>query len=279
LVIRTCGERSLSLCKKSIEIQGKFIPVKILKESPFEKALKKSYRFGYCSRKKWTIVCDADVILFPRSINTLKNAAEKAPETVFSIQGIVYDEILRQFRFAGPRIYRTRFLLEASKLVPREGLYARPETEVLKRAEKAGLKSLNLNCLVGVHDAEQSLFDYFRKAFWHAIKHRDLTYHKLIKNYSKITNSPKNLIILIGFCMGLLSNNVNATNAKEFSKRLYFIKKTISQFQKIHGKKNNQVIEKVYCPYEKLSFKMCFYLYIGKSVFKKIIKFFLFTQK
>jgi len=184
VIIRSAGERTEKVCEKLIIEQG--IPLKdliVVKEVPFSKAMKVSFEHGIKQGKKWTLCIDADVLLRSDAIQTMVELAEKQPDRVCEIQGLVMDKFFSGPREAGNHLYRTSLLNKVIDHIPQEGKDIRPETHALNRMKEDGYNWVNVPYVVGIHDDEQYNFDIYRKAFVHAVKH--LQYADLFIPYWK----------------------------------------------------------------------------------------------
>lgn len=172
LIIRSAGERTLELCKKLILEQG--VPVAqvlVVQEVPFSAAMRKSFEIGISKDRKWTFCVDADVLLRPGSIAHMIGEAEKQPENVCEIQGLVMDKFFGGPRPGGIHLYRTSLLPEIIKRIPEEGVNIRPEHHTLLRMADDGYPWLQIAWIVGTHDDEQYNADIYRKCFVQGVKH------------------------------------------------------------------------------------------------------------
>lgn len=175
LIIRSSGERTLELCKKLILEQG--VPenqVFVVHEVPFSAAMRKSFEIGISEGRKWTFYVDADVLLRPGSIAHMASEAEKQPDNVCEIQGLVMDKFFGGPRPAGNHLYRSSLLPEVIKRIPEEGVNIRPEHHTLLSMANDGYPWMQMPYVVGTHDDEQFNFDIYRKCFVQAVKHLEL---------------------------------------------------------------------------------------------------------
>lgn len=172
IILRSAAERTVELCRKLILDQG--VPesqVLIVQEVPFSAAMKRSFRLGIASGLKWTFCIDADVLLRPGSIAYMINEAERQPENVCEIQGLVMDKFFDGPRPAGNHLFRTSLLNELIKKIPVEGVNIRPEFHALNKMKEDGYPWKQISYIVGIHDDEQYNFDIYRKCFVQGVKH------------------------------------------------------------------------------------------------------------
>ncbi len=172
VVIRSAGERTEQLCKKLLLGVVDASQINIIREVPFESALRKSFFIGTKSDSKWLLVIDADLLVLPDSIRKIVDEANAEPDDVFHIQGIIFDKFFRDYRKAGPRIYRVNTLKKAMDLIPVDGEEIRPEYSTIKKMESEGFRSKSSEVVFGVHDFEQYYTDIYRKCVVHAFKHK-----------------------------------------------------------------------------------------------------------
>lgn len=172
VVIRSAGERTEQLCKKLIQQVVDESQVLVIREVPFEGALRKSFQIGLKSNAKWLLVIDADLLVLPESVLQILSEADAEPEDVFHLQGIIYDKFFLDYRKAGPRLYRVKSLSKAVELIPADGVEIRPEFSTIKKMESIGFRSKSSDIVFGVHDYEQFYGDVYRKCVVHAFKHK-----------------------------------------------------------------------------------------------------------
>lgn len=173
VLIRGANERTEELCKKLIVDQGvNEDNVRLIRESPFSKALLKTFEIGIEKDKKWTFCVDADVLLRPGSIHEMVRLADSQHEKVCQVQGYMMDKFFGGVRKGGVHLYRTSLLDKVIKHVPVEGTAIRPESYALQKMSDNGYPTSVVPYVVGLHDFEQYNFDIYRKAFVQAEKHQ-----------------------------------------------------------------------------------------------------------
>jgi hypothetical protein len=205
VVIRSAGERTTNLCKNIVCGEVKDDLVHLVKETPFEEALKASYSIGIKSNAKWLVTIDADVIPKKGFTKELNSIIHNVPDKLFSFKLMIFDKFFQKHRLAGFRVYRCSLLKEALSLVPSNGEQIRPEQYTVNLMEKRGYKTKIFEYVVGLHDFEQFYRDIYRKAFFHATKHPDLVAESLTF-WKKESAYDKDYIVMIkGVIDGLLS--------------------------------------------------------------------------
>ncbi len=200
VVIRGVGERTEQACRALLAHQIRQKNIHLINETPFSNALRKSYEIGIKSRRKWTLVVDADVLASENIINELFERGESRPESVFCVQSSMLDKFFGGVRVGGMKLYRTDQLKQACTLIPQVNI--RPEATVIKTMHKTGHYVDITDIVCGLHDFEQSYADIFRKGFAHGIKHASLT--KLIMPYwerLKVTDKDFE-VLLAGYTVG-----------------------------------------------------------------------------
>ena len=177
VVIRTAGERTFDLCKKQVLLQVAETDLHIVREYPFEAALRRCYELGIKSGAQWMMTVDADVLLCDNAIAELLSEAIKLPESFFQIEGLVLDKLSGKHRKAGHRMYRIKYLQIALQNIPPNRLEIRPEATTLKKMAALGYPSMEINNVFGIHDYQQFYADIYRKSFVYASKHPDWIAH------------------------------------------------------------------------------------------------------
>jgi hypothetical protein len=169
-IIRTAGERSFEACRDLLLRQVSADAVEVVCERPFENALVRTYQIGIKRGARWTMTLDADVLLRDGAVTKLIQEAEALPENYVEVQGLIHDKLTGEYRSAGHRIYRTRYLKYALSAIPPAGKEIRPETATLDTMRARGFPNRKVGLVVGIHDYEQYSRDVYRKAFVHANK-------------------------------------------------------------------------------------------------------------
>jgi hypothetical protein len=170
-VIRSAGERTASICRSVVAEQLGDAAVHVVNERPFEAALRACYRLGIESGVPWMLTVDADVIPRDGAVGDLLTEARRLPGPYAQIEGVVHDKLLGDFREAGHRIYRTRYLPMALEAVPADGAALRPEFTTLERLGRMGHPTRKCDIVFGIHDYEQYYRDLYRKAYVQGQKH------------------------------------------------------------------------------------------------------------
>jgi hypothetical protein len=222
IVIRSAGERTLEVCYNLIVSQCG-CSIEIVKERPFESALRRSYEIGIQQNSAWTMTVDADVMLRKGAVRALLAAAEAMPRRYFQLQGRIHDKITGLYRRAGLRIYRTSLLAKAVKMIPSPGDEIRPEQFVTDRMQELNYPARNIGYVAGLHDYEQYYRDLYRKAFVHAHKYRDLV-SIIIQRCDELKRDDRDfLIILRGLQDELRHTGVVRLDVGDFSSDLTMI--------------------------------------------------------
>jgi hypothetical protein len=217
LVIRSAGERTASICKRLAQLQG--IPdddMTVVREVPFESALRATYLTGLHVGKKWTATLDADVLLAEHAMAGLLWDAEQAPSNVAQIEGRVFDKVTGIYRQAGHRIYRTDCLAFAVERIPAPGAEIRPEFFTLQQLGRLGWPSRRVERVVGLHDFEQYYGDLYRKALLHSRKHSSLVPRFLERCALHMRSDPDFVVIQKGIQDGVLYSGPMAVDRRQF---------------------------------------------------------------
>lgn len=201
VVLRECGERTADAA--FMLLQRVFPKITIFRVSgiPFAECMKRSFERGVSEGAKWTLCIDADVLVDPVGLRLLLQFANLQPESVFEIQGFVFDKFFGVERPAGNHLYRTMLLPEALTLIPAEPNTLRPETATIEQMRVRGYRDVQSPFLVGLHDFEQSYLSIATKAFLQAHKHNWLSEY-LMCRWRNLEHDVDFQCALIGFEAG-----------------------------------------------------------------------------
>jgi len=238
VVIRSAGERTTNLCKNIVCGEVKEDLVHLVKETPFEEALKASYSIGIKSNAKWLVTIDADVIPKKGFTKELNSIIQNVPDKLFSFKLMIFDKFFQKHRLAGFRVYRCSLLKEARSLVPENGKQIRPEQYTVNLMEKRGYRTKIFDYVVGLHDFEQFYEDIYRKAFFHATKHPHLIAENLPLWKKKSEFDDDFTVMMKGSVDGLLSSAKPTADINFFKERA----KNALEELGIHEKKPVQLI-------------------------------------
>lgn len=170
VIIRAAGERTELLCQYIVEQQVPSKQVFVIHERPFWKAVKRTFEIGINEGRRWTLAVDADVLLSNNAIKRMVSNAEKIDKPLFCYQGYVQDFIFGCPRDGGPHLYNSKFIPDALEILKTDSTIHRPESDTYKVLAAKGIYTIVDSMLFGVHDYYQNYDDYYRKAFFHAIK-------------------------------------------------------------------------------------------------------------
>lgn len=205
VIIRSSGERTVDCCYEIACNQVGFDNVYKINEVPFSKAVKKTFEIGLEKNKEWTLAIDADIILAENAIQNMIQSASKIGDKLYIYQGYVIDQIFGTAREGGPHLYKTAHLSDAIDALKRTENTMRPESETYKilANEKSAIKYVD-NVIYGIHDFEQYLEDYYRKAFFHAKKHDNSEYSvQFLKHWTSKQQDITFKVLLEGWLFGI----------------------------------------------------------------------------
>jgi hypothetical protein len=171
IIVRSANERTEQTCYSIIKQAFTDFNIEVIHEKPFSQAIKKSFDIALKNKSEWLLCIDADVLPNIEGIKALLDIAQNSSVDLFEIQGLVVDKFFPIKRPAGNHLYRTKYIHEAQKLIPKEGTSLRPEHDTLKAMAALGYKIQQTDIFVGLHDFEQNYKDIYRKCFVQAHKH------------------------------------------------------------------------------------------------------------
>lgn len=251
VIIRGVGERTQKTCYDLLANQIRKKNIHLIHETPFSNALRKSYEIGIKSRRKWTLVVDADILASDTIISQLFERGESAPQSVFCVQSSMLDKFFGGVRVGGMKLYRTEHLKQAMTFIPQVNI--RPEATVIKTMHKSGHYVDITDIVCGLHDFEQSYADIFRKGFAHGIKHASLT--KLIMPYwQRQKKTDKDFAVLLaGYTVGSThkaSLKLSRDEVQEQYERYATENKLVEKTPKLTGYNNSAVVMKKLSAFE-----------------------------
>ena len=171
IVVRTAEERTEAVCMDLMRKLHSENNVFRVQEKPFAKALEKSFNIGLQQGKKWLLCNDADVLPSPFLLDFLSKEVAAHQEDVFEYHTRVFDKFYGGIRPGGIKLYNTKALDEALKMIPNVYKSTRPESDVIRKMQQNGYKKIGVKRISGVHDYEQYYKHLYMKGFSHARKH------------------------------------------------------------------------------------------------------------
>lgn len=173
IVVRSVNERTTDVSVGLLKDIFQQNTIQIVNETPFARALEKTFQIGIKENRKWLICIDADVLVSKSGLINLISKIEEYSENTFEIQGLVLDKFFNRRRPAGNHIYRTELLPKALPWIKDAYKEIRPESFIIKQMAGLGYPNMQTDILVGLHDFEQYYIDILRKTFVHARKHNE----------------------------------------------------------------------------------------------------------
>lgn len=180
-VIRSSGEVTQEQLYLYLENSQKLSrnDISIISEAPFWKALETCAQLPVIHPSEYYVVIDADVLLCSYSLDFInKYLLSLSNPNIGGGQLSVLDFLFGGPRSGGIHIYKHCLLAESQHHISAIKSALRPETELKKLSlSSLGMKWIFDNHIVGLHDYGQSHFDYFRKGYFFAQKHKKLYSH------------------------------------------------------------------------------------------------------
>lgn len=216
VVIRSAAERTVELCRSLLLEQLPDEHLHCIQESPFSRAVTRTFELGLEANLPWTAAVDADVLVRPHALTQLIDAAEQAGPDVFEAQSDFFDKLFQGPRSGGIHLYRTSMLDQALEFARREEVTHRPEFHVIQKMVGAGYRQQLFDFLIGIHDFDQYLRDYYRKGFVHAQKHA-IVLDFLEPMWRRLAESDSEFkATLIGMAAGREAGGIAKTDIRAF---------------------------------------------------------------
>lgn len=135
----------------------------VIHEKPFSVALKRSFVIGLDLGMKWTLCCDADVLVARGSVRNCIEELQKHDDDCLGLSGPLHDKFYGDPRNRGFHLYRTKHLAKALRVADAGHGQLRPETTVKNIMAEQGNYWIQSSRTLGLHDHEQFYRDIFRK--------------------------------------------------------------------------------------------------------------------
>lgn len=216
-IVRSVGERTEKTCYELLCQQIQSDKIVIINESPFSKAIQKTFEIGIDFNLDWTLCIDADVLLCQDAVKQLISVAENAQEDIFVVQAFVLCKFFGGIRPAGNHLYKTKHLKKALSYVA-DPSFIRPETETMNRMVAQGLSYIEKSFPIGLHDYEQFYKDIYRKSLVQAKKHSTLEKSLFVPFWSRMAKIDLDFqVALWGLEDGLNFNDQVRIDADQFT--------------------------------------------------------------
>jgi len=190
-IVRESGENTKFFLLNQLKENFSNENVIVVREKPFEDALRSCFGLMANESLPFTVTIDADIILdiigFTSFIQSAIHNFSLNPKLLMQ-QPYIYDHNFAEIRQAGVRIYRNSFASKLLNAVPSNGITARPETETISRVlDQFGLCETSVKTLVGLHDFFQTPLSIFKTSVLLGFKFK----HKVKRSVKRISKSSK----------------------------------------------------------------------------------------
>ncbi len=177
VIVRSVEERTERECISRLErFFGCGNVLTVRNAIPFIEAIRQSFSLGIKEKKRWTLIVDADVIVYDKrlfSFLTIADELIEKDEKLFCIQPYVYDMFFKAARHAGIHLYNSEYLCEGLKFV--DNIKLRPETYVKRMMAEEGHLTYSVGVILGIHDFFQYYEDIIAKGILHSHKHTNIS--------------------------------------------------------------------------------------------------------
>ncbi|MCC6322988.1 MAG: hypothetical protein IT438_16310 [Phycisphaerales bacterium] len=175
-IVRAAGERTADAAGAIVRRQiaglaggdGAGVPVTVVSERPFARAVKRTLEIGAASDRAWTIGMDADALLTRDGVAGLVRMCAEAKPGSFTVTGLMLCKFYGGFVFRGVHCYRSSLLSRAVGMVgsrtpggPDPEL--KPESAVVHAMEALGFGYEGHPVVLAAHDFEQSFRHIYLK--------------------------------------------------------------------------------------------------------------------
>lgn len=208
VIQRHAGERTQAAGLALALEQMHFVGAEAVTAGPFPETLRRALETAVELGADWTVMLDADVLLFPSALPKLVRLAADHPSATASVAACCLDRFSGTVRLVGVRCYRTQAIGPALDLTGWEDTI-RPETRLLQLLTERGFPTYLTAQLVGIHGFEQFYRDLYRTAVVHGVKHRSKATSFIERSASVPTDDAETQVIVAGLREGLTREHVN----------------------------------------------------------------------
>lgn len=163
-VVRASGERTAEAAVTELRRQlgpGLDGAVRVVRERPFARAVRRTMEIGASSDRPWTIGMDADVLLVSDGVARLVELCRQAGPATFTVTGLMLCKLYGGFVFRGIHCYRSELLDRAAGVIGRStpggpDPALKPESAVVHAMDAMGFGYEGKPVVLAAHDFEQS---------------------------------------------------------------------------------------------------------------------------
>jgi len=214
-VIRTVGERTEDVCVKLVNLQkDEHESLHILRENTHAKAVESTIATGLESQAEWLVAIDADMLLTPGSILTIRKEIRSCSDAIAVLHPAVVDKMYRMRRW-GLTVYRNAAMDELNEKFQKIKL--RQNTKI----ESAAIKALGENTqrqvyfsreVTAIHDFYQYYKDLYRKAYLNVTRNQG--FNKEVKRcWKRLENSDPDYLVMYKAMDDAVSEKRKLTNS------------------------------------------------------------------
>jgi len=164
VVIRAAGERTEEACiasfARQLPLQSQLV---VIHESPFSKAVTRSFEIGIQSNRPWLIAVDADILPLDDVVTRIREICSKMASNAFVATPLFLCQTMGGLATRGLHCYRTSMLQEAIELAPTLPDDLRPESRFHDAMVERGYTRECYAKILGLHEFEQSAIHLYLK--------------------------------------------------------------------------------------------------------------------
>lgn len=176
-VVRSVGERTESLCIDLLEqYRCEEDSLSIIRQQTHADAVEGTLRIAADQPQQWTVAVDADMLLYPTAVDTIRRELMSAHSASSVVHFAVSDKLYRMKRW-GVTVFRRDAAAEAVPILRslREQRNLKIERALIKKLESQGRKVEFSRTDVALHDFLQYYADLYRKAYLNAVRNPAIT--------------------------------------------------------------------------------------------------------
>ncbi|MFV1974451.1 MAG: hypothetical protein ACC651_01810 [Candidatus Scalindua sp.] len=214
-VIRTVGERTEDVCVELVNLQkDEHESLHLLRENTHAKAVESTIAIGLESRAEWLVAIDADMLLTPGSILSIRKEIRSCSDAIVVLHPAVVDKLYRMRRW-GLTVYRKAALEELN--IKFQDIKKKQNIKI----ESAAIKALGENKqrqvyfsreVAAIHDFYQYYKDLYRKAYLNVSRNQG--FNKDVKKcWKRLANSDPDYLVMYKAMEDATVESRNLTNS------------------------------------------------------------------
>ncbi|MFW2437771.1 MAG: hypothetical protein ACN4GR_00195 [Arenicellales bacterium] len=214
-VIRTVGERTEEVCIELVNRQkDEHETLHVVREKTHANAVESTIGLGLESKADWLVAIDADMLLIPGSMSTIRNEIQLCSNDTAILHPAVVDKLYRMRRW-GLTVYRKSILEELNnefqEIKKKQNI--KIESAAIKQFTKNNQRQIYFSRKVAaIHDFYQYYRDLYRKAYLNASRNQG--FNKNVRKYwTRLAKTDPDYLVMFKAMEDATAESRNLTNS------------------------------------------------------------------